>query len=214
MATIDITIQAATDAALATLLIQHGILVSGEGGVRPAPGVMHSNIGEASLNGTRLDGVYAFVGIDDAVFGVASAAKLLVDIAAHRYTGPDLRLRMGGASYNPDTIRAIKNERDRRIQTSGYKVGSDWFHSDLTSRMQQIGLVMMGASIPAGLQWKTMGGAKVTMTPTLAQQVFAAAAVQDATHHAISDAAIAASAATPNFDLRSIPWPEGFVATK
>ena len=212
MATIDITIQAATDAALATLLIQHGILVPGEGGVRPAPGVMHSNIGEASLNGTKLDGVYAFVGIDDSVFGVAAAAQLLVDIAAHRYTGPDLRLRMGGASYNPDTTQAIKNERDRRIQTSGYKVGSDWFHSDLTSRTQQIGLVIMGSSIPAGLKWKTMGGTLVTMTPTLAQQVFGAAAAQDAAHFAVAEAAIAAAKANPAFDIASITWPAGFAA--
>ncbi len=212
MATIDITIQAATDAALSALLIQHGVIIPGEGGIPNAPGVLYSHIGDAMLDGVQLDGRYAFVGIDDAVFGVARAAQLLVDLAEHRYMGPAVRLRSGGASYNPDTIQAIKNERDRRIQTSGYKVGPDWFHSDLTSRTQQIGLVIMGSSIPAGLKWKTMGGTLVTMTPTLAQQVFGAAAAQDAAHFAVAEAAIAAAKANPAFDIASITWPAGFAA--
>ena len=207
---IDITVQAATDAALVTLLLQHGVLVTGEGGARPANGILYSHIGQATLDGVLLDGAYAFIGIDDDAFGKAKAAQLLVDLAAHRYTGPDLRVRMGGASYAPDTIQAIKNERDRRIHTSGYKVGSDWFHSDLTSRTQQIGLVIMGASIPAGLKWKTMGGSLVSMTPTLAQQVFGAAAAQDAAHFAVAEAAIAAAKANPAFDLKSITWPASF----
>lgn len=208
---IDITVQAATDAALVTLLLQRGVLVTGEGGARPANGVMYSHIGQATLDGVLLDGAYGFVGIDDDKFGRAESAQLLVDLAAHRYTGPDLRVRMGGASYAPDTIQAIKNERDRRIQMSGYKVGTDWFHSDLTSRTQQIGLVIMGANIPAGLKWKTMGGALVSMTPTLAQQVFGAAAAQDGAHFAVAEVAIAAAKANPAFDMKTIVWPAGFV---
>ena len=43
-----------------------------------------------------------------------------------------------------------------------------------------MGLVMMGANIPAGLQWKTMDGSFVTMTQEPAGQVFAAAAASDA----------------------------------
>lgn len=73
----------------------------------------------------------------------------------------------------------IKSERDRRILAGGYRVGDHWFHSDMLSRTQQIGLVMMGGSIPAGLQWKTMDGTFVAMTPQLASQIFAAAAVSD-----------------------------------
>ena len=41
-----------------------------------------------------------------------------------------------------------------------------------------MGLVMLGDNIPAGLQWKTMDGSFVVMTPSLAQQVFAAAATK------------------------------------
>lgn len=75
------------------------------------------------------------------------------------------------------TIKAL---RDAKTQTGGYAVNGNWFHSDTFSRTQQMGLVMMGAAMPPGLQWKTMGGTFVPMTPTLAQQIFAAAAQQDA----------------------------------
>lgn len=75
---------------------------------------------------------------------------------------------------------AIKAERDRRTQAGGYKVGAHWFHSDTFSRTQQIGLTIMGGGMPPGLQWKTMDGSFVAMTPTLAQQVFAAAGASDA----------------------------------
>lgn len=76
----------------------------------------------------------------------------------------------------------IKSERDRR-KVGGVKVKigtvDKWFHSDDASRIQQMGLVMMGAGIPANLQWKTMDGSFVTMTQAVAGNVFAAAAVSD-----------------------------------
>lgn len=77
---------------------------------------------------------------------------------------------------------AIKGERDKR-KAGGVLVVVDgvdkWFHSDDASRIQQLGLVLMGAGIPAGLQWKTMDGTFVTMTQTLANQVFQAVASKD-----------------------------------
>lgn len=76
----------------------------------------------------------------------------------------------------------IKSERDKR-KLYGVKVvvnGVDkWFHSDDPSRIQQLGLVLLGANIPSGLQWKTLDQTFVTMTPTLAQQIFAAVAKYD-----------------------------------
>lgn len=60
----------------------------------------------------------------------------------------------------------------------GYLANNKWFHSDTFSRTQQMALVMMGASVPA-VQWKTMDGSFITMTQTLAGQIFGAAAVQD-----------------------------------
>lgn len=72
----------------------------------------------------------------------------------------------------------IKAERDRRTQNGGYQVAGKWFHSDLFSRTQQLGLVIAGANAPA-VQWKTMDGSFVAMTPQLAAQIFAAAAASD-----------------------------------
>ena len=74
--------------------------------------------------------------------------------------------------------RAIQAERDRR-QAGGVKVGENWFHSDLSSRIQQIALVVFGANLPANVMWKTLNGAFVPMTPTLAVQIFQASAASD-----------------------------------
>lgn len=104
----------------------------------------------------------------------------------------------------------IKSERDRRIQVGGYKVGTKWFHSDTFSRTQQMGLVMMGASIPANLQWKTMDGTFITMTQTLASQVFQAAAASDQAIFAVAEthrAAMEASADPASYDY-SGGWPK------
>lgn len=102
----------------------------------------------------------------------------------------------------------IKDERDRR-KFEGVYVGANRFHSDADSRTQQIGLVLMGANLPA-VQWKTMGGAFVTMTPTLAQQIFGATAARDIAIFANAEAHIAAAtaAADPLLYDFSTGWPE------
>lgn len=74
----------------------------------------------------------------------------------------------------------IKTERERRTLGGFYEpVSLKWFHSDSISSKQQLALVIMGAGVPVGLQWKTMDGSFVEMTQALAGQVFAAAAVND-----------------------------------
>lgn len=107
---------------------------------------------------------------------------------------------------------AIKAERDRRIQHGGYKVGEKWFHSDTFSRTQQMGLVMLGANVPANLQWKTMDGSFVAMTQALAGQVFAAAAASDVAIFGAAEAkrtAMEASADPASFDFAG-GWPLAF----
>lgn len=89
----------------------------------------------------------------------------------------------------------IKAERDKR-KAAGTPVGPYIFHSDPDSRIQQLGLVMMGAGMPAGIQWKTKGTGYVEMTPTLAQQIFGATAARDVALFAVADAHIAAAAAS------------------
>lgn len=107
---------------------------------------------------------------------------------------------------------AIKASRDHRTENGGYKVGSHWFHSDQKSRSQQLGLVLLGAGIPASLPWKTMDGSFVTMSQTLAQQVLGAAAASDQAIFAAAEthkAAMEASADPSAYDF-SGGWPKGF----
>lgn len=107
---------------------------------------------------------------------------------------------------------AIKIERDHRIENGGYKVGTKWFHSDQKSRSQQLGLVLLGAGIPASLQWKIMDGTFVTMTQQLAGQVLAAAAASDQAIFAAAEAhrqAMEASADPAAYDF-STGWPKVF----
>lgn len=106
---------------------------------------------------------------------------------------------------------AIKTERDRR-KAGGVKVGDKWFHSDDGSRIQQMGLVMMGANLPAGLQWKTMDGSFITMTPALAQQIFTGQAASDQAIFAVAEQHRVAMEASPDpaaYDF-STNWPKIF----
>lgn len=112
-----------------------------------------------------------------------------------------------------DTIwTSIKAIRDYRTQTAGYQVAGNWYHSDTFSRTQQLGLVLLGASIPSGLQWKTMAGTFVTMTQTLAGQIFAAAAASDQALFAYAEqlrAEVDASEIPQEIDINA-GWPAGF----
>ena len=103
----------------------------------------------------------------------------------------------------------IKSDRDRR-KGLGCPVGPHRFHSDDASRIQQLGLVMMGAAMPAGIKWKTMGGGFADMTPLLAQQIFAAQAARDMALFAVCEQHIAAAALADDplaYDY-SAGWPD------
>ena len=103
----------------------------------------------------------------------------------------------------------IKADRDRR-KSLGCPVGPHRFHSDDASRIQQLGLVMFGASMPAGIKWKTMDGSFADMTPLLAQQIFAAQAARDMALFAACEQHIAAAALADDplaYDY-SAGWPD------
>lgn len=72
----------------------------------------------------------------------------------------------------------IQAEREKR-KYGGVQVAGKWFHTDDSSRIQQLGLVMMGANLPVGIMWKTMDNSFIEMTPTLAGQIFQAVAAKD-----------------------------------
>jgi hypothetical protein len=108
--------------------------------------------------------------------------------------------------------KQIKAERDKR-KFEGVIVGAHRFHSDPDSRTQQLGLVILGANIPPGLQWKTIGGTFVTMTQTLAGQIFGATAARDTAMFANAEAHIATVQAMTDAEAvlaydYSTGWPE------
>jgi hypothetical protein len=117
-----------------------------------------------------------------------------------------------------DEIKAVMWERikDKRDSTKrgGVLVNGSWFHSDDSSRIQQLGLVMMGANVPA-VQWKTMSGAFVTMSQALAGAIFNAVASLDQNAFANAEqhrAAMAASANPSAYDY-STGWPQVYADT-
>lgn len=133
-------------------------------------------------------------------------------LAGAAYVAPPPRPPAPIADRRAARWEAIKTLRDLKTQTGGYTTGGKWYHSDTFSRTQIMGLVMMGAGIPAGLQWKTMDGSFVTMTATLAGQVFAAAAANDMSLFARAEALLAlVNAATDpaSVDITT-GWPASF----
>ena len=107
--------------------------------------------------------------------------------------------------------KLIQEERDRR-KFGGVQVGANWFHSDDTSRIQFLGLLMYGANMPNNIMWKTMSGSFVQMTPTLAQQIFGTIAAKDTviftvaeTHRAQMNAS--AEPTSYNYLTGSPSWP-------
>lgn len=116
-----------------------------------------------------------------------------------------------------ETVKAqmwekIKAYRDNLVENGGFKVGAHWYHSNLLSRTQYISLVMMGANIPAGTVWKTLDNGYITMTQTLAGQIFTAGAAQDAALFAKAvehKTAMEASSDPANYDYTT-GWPETY----
>ncbi len=198
----DFILRADTQSDLLTTMQQAGLLIAAEDTWRAAPGVSISYL--SGETGAR----EVLVRLD----GVANEAEIMAAVAGKLdHTVPPLRV-WAGSEPGPVTVDQIKAERDRRTTHGGFRVGEYWFHSDLFSRSQHLGMAMMGAALPAGIRWTTMGGGEVTMTPTLAAQVFAAAAASDMAIFAVAKAAIAAITADPGAikAVADIAWPKVF----
>lgn len=116
------------------------------------------------------------------------------------------------AKVKTEMWERIKEERDKRKTYGGYTVGSYWFHSDDTSRIQQLALVMLGANMPGNIMWKTMSNDFVLMTPTLASQIFQAAMMSDMTLFTIAEQkkAVMLASQTPGDYNYLSGWPPAY----
>ena len=100
MTQLSFQLQAATDAALTALMLEHGMMVLGEGPPRLADGVLYSHIGAATIEGGAipLPGRYAFVSLDQDKF--TNYAAVFAALGPHLYSGPPIRYLMGGTNYD------------------------------------------------------------------------------------------------------------------
>lgn len=152
------------------------------------------------------------IGLHDAI---RAAGGWLMQFDGMWLSSDDTEVQSIISSYDPlpkaqaAKWEEIKLERDRR-QAGGIRVGDKLYHSDEKSRIQQLGLLMMGANIPANLKWKTLDGTFVNMTPQLAGQIFAAAAASDQAIFAAAEAHRAAmmQSNSPETYDSSSSWPE------
>ena len=81
----------------------------------------------------------------------------------------------------------IQEERERR-KFDGVYVEGYWFHNDNSSRIQWLGLVLLGQNMPPNIPWKTMNKVFKTMTPELATNVFVSIALTDLAIFAAAEA--------------------------
>lgn len=70
----------------------------------------------------------------------------------------------------------IKSYRDSLTDLGGVYVASvdKWFHSDLKSKIQIMNLRSFGQSLPGNINWKTMSGDFVLLTPALVEEIWMA----------------------------------------
>jgi len=104
----------------------------------------------------------------------------------------------------------IKNRRDEVKNNGGCLVQGKWFHSDSDSKQQQIALVIMGANIPANLQWKTLDGSFATMTQALASELFAAQVMREQVIFGVAESKRAAIANMTIQQLEAYDVLDGF----
>lgn len=99
----------------------------------------------------------------------------------------------------------IKDYRDK-IEENGTKVTIDtvdyWFHTDLSSLIKyaflMILIIIAPTSFPTLLDWKSMSGVKVRLTPEILSQVFFACLSTGSSIFEISEAHKAAMLLEPN----------------
>lgn len=138
------------------------------------------------------------------------AARKVVVVSYEVLEIPAEQVAANRAAAQSALWEQIKAKRDA-IKHSGVKVSGKWFHTDDSSRIQQLGLVMMGASVPA-VAWKTMDGSFVTMSQALAGAIFQAVAQLDMTAFQAAETHRAAMSALddPSVYDFSTGWPEVF----
>lgn len=117
-------------------------------------------------------------------------------------------------------IKAIRQEKSER---GGFPVAGKWFHSDVFSRTQQLGLieaarqfVMAGGQItdpiPGVPPWSTMDNSTLVLTPAVVSQFLVVAAAQDGAlfEHAKALRALVDASVDPESVDINAGWPSTY----
>ena len=130
------------------------------------------------------------------------------------------------AAVKASQWEAIKAKREQ-VKAGGVKVGTKWFHSDIESRVQHLGLkdkardlLSAGGTMTdrlqvggSDIQWKTQNGTLIYITAQIAFDIVAAVGVLDAQAHYAAEvhkATMEASADPAAYDF-SGGWPAVYV---
>lgn len=70
-------------------------------------------------------------------------------------------------------------EQREKLRTTSVPVGDNLFHADDSSRIQYIGMKLLGSDFPIGIMWKTKTGAFVEMTLELVNNIIFAISIND-----------------------------------
>lgn len=163
------------------------------------------------------------------ITGVTPGERTLTTVAppdGYPCTFDGVKWAVNDAAVRLELWGKIKAERDRRTQSGGYRVGTDWFHSDSFSRTQHIGLKDRARDLLAAggtlasvikiagepVRWKTMGGTFAAMTVQLAFDVVNAAGESDVALFKAAEAhraALQASASPKDYNILT-GWPMSF----
>ncbi len=209
-----IILQAATESALADLLLTSGVVVASETGYSPATGIIYSNVGQATLpDGTRLQGYYAFIGIDDVLLGEAATSALLSTVSSSMYTGPDIRALLGVSNYNPSIPDKINNLRDRKMKNGGCKTtGSNWYSTNPEYALLYASWVALGDLIvDANVKVIQLDGSQQTVTKQLALDILKSYVNTMDMYRTRARLAVVNYTANPaTFRMSDIIWPASY----
>ena len=122
--------------------------------------------------------------------------------------------RLPNEQIHPVIIAKVKAHR-AALKAAGVVIEvagqNKWIDSDDGARLQQLGLLQLGATnaLPPNLQWKCLDGSFITMTHEIAQAIFLATASADMANFANAETHIAAIKASEKPELHD--WSTGWV---
>lgn len=203
-----ITLHAASESALDALLKEHGLRMESGGVARPADGVGYEYLGETSVGGAAIRGVFGQVWIDPAKWGDERIADLKDTLYDVLYTGEPLNRLAGTSGYREPTGAAFVERHSRRLAGNRpLRAAQNRWPADTMSRQRYLALAAI-ATIPDDAKLPTVDGNLIPVTRQLVNQLVRAMVRSDQSLIAVTHATTNALRANPELDVAAVEWPE------